>query len=219
MSKTYFIRWHNADAGSWQDVLPARVIEETEPRHNLTHELVSPRDEVIIAHFDQEPTPDGMILLRYGGAHAAANKASGVYRGDVQLDPKNFATSKTLGWRDEGKRQFEPLRVTIWTEDVEGAPTTSTTRSSSRSVRLKAIKRALGKHNGKCEACSTQGHPGYGEARYACFEVHHRRALAEGPRRSGLEDLVYICANCHRAITALGEMPFEAFVAQLRAAD
>lgn len=215
MPKTYFVKWHHPDAGNHLDMLTEDVITATVGHIGLSHEMVGPDGDVITAVFDIEPLPDGKVLLRYGGSNAAANKAADVYRGDVRLDPSHFGQAKYLDWRDEGTDEFEALRVTIWSEDLEGSPLTRSTTSPRRSKRLKAIKQALGRELGRCEACGSEGHPGYGNAKHACFEVHHRHALAHGERITGLGDLVYICANCHRVITALGEMPFDEFVARL----
>jgi len=220
MSNYYLVDWHNTEARGWTDIIPASILQLKENRRKLRHELVGKKGEVIIATFDVERRADGKLLLRYGGRNASANKTVGVYRGDMLIDPKDFRKTKTLSWRDEDEEKFEPIRVTIRSTVVEGVPLASTAKSSPRrSGRLKAIKQALGRSVGSCEACGCKGHPGYGDARHACFHVHHRRALAKGERLTKLNDLAYICANCHAVITALGEMPFDRFIKRLQRAS
>lgn len=68
-------------------------------------------------------------------------------------------------------------------------------RSRNRALRQKALDRA----RGKCEACKIdyrRRHFGRGAR---VLQVHHRRQLSEslGSRRTRLDDLAVLCANCH----------------------
>ena len=60
------------------------------------------------------------------------------------------------------------------------------------------------KHGGRlgCEECELFPVEHYGkESGEACIEVHHRVPLADlGKRRTTLDDLMCVCANCHRIL-------------------
>lgn len=60
------------------------------------------------------------------------------------------------------------------------------------------------KHGGRlgCEVCELIPDEHYGkESGEACIEVHHTVPLAElGKRRTTLDDLMCVCANCHRIL-------------------
>jgi Rad3-related DNA helicase len=63
----------------------------------------------------------------------------------------------------------------------------------SKSERCPAVRRAALKHYGcRCMAC------GFAPRVEAQLEVHHLDPIAEGERRTRLEDVVVLCANCHR---------------------
>lgn len=218
MAIVYMVQWRNPEAVGWVDIIPESVIRTTAAMRD-THEMVSKGGEVIVATFDAKPLPNGHLLLQYGGRNAPQNEAVGVFRGDTRIDPKRFSSATTLDWRDEDEQVFEQLAVEIFIGAVEGEKLTSKTTISKRSTRLKALKQALGRHAGVCEACGTKGDPRYGDAKHAAFEVHHHaNPLARGIRITSLSDLSYLCANCHRVITALGEMPLPDFVKRLNAA-
>lgn len=69
----------------------------------------------------------------------------------------------------------------------------------------RAKKQAFRREHGRlhCEECGLVPEDVYGEEiGEACIEVHHILPLGEDdvPRRTMLEDLICVCANCHRAI-------------------
>lgn len=69
----------------------------------------------------------------------------------------------------------------------------------------RAKKRAFKREHGRlyCENCNLDPEEVYGPGRgEACIEVHHIVPLGadEGLRTTRLEDLVCVCANCHRTI-------------------
>jgi hypothetical protein len=62
----------------------------------------------------------------------------------------------------------------------------------------------------RCEACGFDFEAAYGPSLAGFCEVHHTVPLskARGVRETRLDDLVVLCANCHRAIHRIGpEMP------------
>jgi Rad3-related DNA helicase len=63
----------------------------------------------------------------------------------------------------------------------------------SKAERDPAIRRAALKHYGcKCYSCE---HP---SVHSALIDIHHLDPIAEGERRTKLEDVIPLCANCHR---------------------
>lgn len=72
----------------------------------------------------------------------------------------------------------------------------------SKSERDPAVRAPALKHYGcKCHACGYV--PPNGVTR--TIDIHHLHPLAEGKRRTRLEDVIPLCANCHRL--AHGETP------------
>ena len=69
--------------------------------------------------------------------------------------------------------------------------------SQWNNIRLEAIKRA----NGLCEVCYAKGRLKAGN------EVHHIIKVANGDSRSNydLDNLIYVCTRCHRAIEGMNE--------------
>ena len=65
----------------------------------------------------------------------------------------------------------------------------------SKAERDPAIRRAALKHYGsKCHACDlVPPHP-------SIIDIHHLDPIAEGERRTTLEDVIPLCANCHRRV-------------------
>ncbi|MDE0347801.1 MAG: hypothetical protein OXI66_18760, partial [Boseongicola sp.] len=69
----------------------------------------------------------------------------------------------------------------------------------------RAKKQAFKREHGRlhCEKCMVAPEDTYGERiGEACIEVHHILPLGQdhAPRRTRLEDLICVCANCHRVI-------------------
>lgn len=63
----------------------------------------------------------------------------------------------------------------------------------SKSERDPAVRQAALKHYGrKCMAC------GFVPKIDAQLDVHHLNPIAKGQRRTKIEDVVVLCANCHR---------------------
>lgn len=62
----------------------------------------------------------------------------------------------------------------------------------SKAERDPAVRKAALKHYGAiCMACGFKGHESQ-------LEVHHLAPIAEGQRRTKLEDVAVLCANSHR---------------------
>ncbi len=59
----------------------------------------------------------------------------------------------------------------------------------------------------RCEACGLAFEAVYGAVGSSACEVHHKLALATGPRATKLEDLAILCANCHSVIHRIDPMP------------
>ncbi|MBL7491257.1 HNH endonuclease [Frankia sp. AgB1.9] len=75
-------------------------------------------------------------------------------------------------------------------------------RERSRELRAKKVQAVLNA-NGQlaCQICSFDFEERYGERGRGYIECHHIVPLHEaGPGRTRLDDLILICANCHRMI-------------------
>jgi predicted HNH restriction endonuclease len=56
--------------------------------------------------------------------------------------------------------------------------------------------------NGKlsCEVCNADLVAEYGNLGLAGYQVHHRRPISKGKRKTQLQDVAILCANCHGVI-------------------
>ncbi|MWV13735.1 HNH endonuclease [Pseudomonas sp. R-28-1W-6] len=92
-------------------------------------------------------------------------------------------------------------------EAAEGKVLTRLHRTRERSRKLVEAKKkqALASH-GKlvCEACGFDFFKRYGAAGTGLIDVHHSRPLhtLEPGQKTRLEDLILLCANCHRVVHA-----------------
>ncbi len=90
-----------------------------------------------------------------------------------------------------------PARQYSDATDIEGITTETVALRRTRSERLRRL--ALARAGGVCEAC---GHD-YSRLLHGrglrVLQVHHRRQLSlrDRPRRTHLEDIAVLCANCH----------------------
>ena len=88
----------------------------------------------------------------------------------------------------------------VYHEDTaEGAKKSVYTTKYERDPK---IRRAFlkGKHL-RCEVCGFDFGEAYGELGAGYIEVHHKKPVSEGVRMTDLNnDLVMLCANCHRMI-------------------
>jgi len=73
-------------------------------------------------------------------------------------------------------------------------------RSRNRALRQEALRRATG----ICAACGVKYSEVLGGLGECVLQVHHRKqlALARTPRKTAIEDLAVLCANCHSIIHA-----------------
>ncbi|MEU4539005.1 HNH endonuclease [Streptosporangium sp. NPDC023825] len=73
-------------------------------------------------------------------------------------------------------------------------------RERSRGLRERKISAVLGSGQSlECQICNFGFEETYGELGKGYIEVHHRLPLhASGKTRTALEDLILLCANCHR---------------------
>ena len=78
-------------------------------------------------------------------------------------------------------------------------------RERSRLLVRKKIEKARSLGAIQCEICGISENGIYPASfAHRIFEVHHLMPIseAETPRRTTLDDLAIVCANCHRAIHA-----------------
>ncbi|WP_030761667.1 HNH endonuclease [Streptomyces griseus] len=73
-------------------------------------------------------------------------------------------------------------------------------RERDRGLRNRKIRQALARNQPlACEVCAFDFGRAYGPLGAGYIEVHHRLPLhISGPRETRLEDLAFLCSNCHR---------------------
>ena len=130
-----------------------------------------------------------------------------------RLDTRCFKAITNSGYsivsKGEGVRLVEvPIEPEerIWIEGNRSLVTHLRCERGSGLARAK--KRAFKREHGRlfCERCPLEPEEVYGfDVGEACIEVHHKLPLDAGPtvRETKLEDLMCVCANCHRIIHCL----------------
>ena len=111
------------------------------------------------------------------------------------VSPPNFQTPLSLEEIDEKDEKHQT--------EGEKRLVKHFRRERSPALRKGKIERTI-KENGfmHCECCGTRAESYSPEKRHRIFEVHHKKPLADGITINGLDDLVLLCANCHRGIHA-----------------
>ena len=138
--------------------------------------------------FERPQVLDDKIESRYIDSRNVAVRRMRQVVGRGLRTPDADCAIYILDERYERLGQFLPDRFQqSW---AEGARTEVTLSEAERD---KAIRRAALKRYGcKCHACGlVPPHP-------SIIEVHHLNPIAEGERKTKLEDVIPLCANCHR---------------------
>ncbi len=127
-----------------------------------------------------------------------------VYAGDAARVSKIAARIVEMSGANFSIPSAESLGVS---EALEGRVLTYEHVRRERNPKLtrKKKEKFQDEHEGRlfCEVCAFDYERRYGERGRGFIEAHHTRALADLPRkgtRIRLEDLVLLCANCHRMI-------------------
>lgn len=133
---------------------------------------------------------DGKIESRYIGSKNLAVRRMRQVVGRGIRTPDARCTIYILDGRYRKLGQFLPERFKeSWTEggrDLEKGIAAERKRS------LPMKKRALDYYGCKCYACDlVPPHP-------SIIDIHHLRPISEGERQTTLNDVIPLCANCHR---------------------
>jgi 5-methylcytosine-specific restriction endonuclease McrA len=109
-------------------------------------------------------------------------------------------TEEQLRLLGQSKRQTAQAQRR--TEAREGELLRSSIRFRRRNKALIKAKWAECGSRARCEACSFRTRDRYGPSVKEMLQVHHRNPLAEnqGVIVTTLDDLVFLCPNCHRAL-------------------
>lgn len=97
----------------------------------------------------------------------------------------------------------------IWTNDVvgeEGETVYAKRKTIVRDGRLR--ERCLREKGYVCAVCGFDATKKYGKAFAGLIEVHHLSPMAEGVRKTTLDDLLPVCPNCHRALHSKAGEPY-----------
>ena len=211
--------WGERRARSNEDErLPAATFDRVSEDHiwRAVERLVSSQ----VQHSFGESTDYDVIAD--DGARLPPKAVFGVAASDalgIEIGPRNFTGGLNTrcfkaiteaGYRivqkgedvppDEAPRDPEER---MW---LEGKPILETHLRRERAPGLaRAKKRAFRREKGRlsCERCGLEPEDVYGlDVGEACIEVHHMQPLgASSPdRQTKLEDLMCVCANCHRII-------------------
>lgn len=89
----------------------------------------------------------------------------------------------------------------VWSESSkEGAVTHAERKVVYRDIKLR--NKCLEQKGCVCVVCGFDPKKIYGEGFERVTEVHHLNPIANGEREVNVNDLVPVCANCHRALHA-----------------
>lgn len=109
----------------------------------------------------------------------------------------------------------DAVRAGTATTDSEALRSLSSCRKRSRRNRREAIER----ERGRCQACGIDFRERFGPTGDRALEAHHRHPLAgqpEGTIVTSSDDLVVLCATCHRLTHATTDVDWQAVAASWR---
>jgi 5-methylcytosine-specific restriction endonuclease McrA len=133
-----------------------------------------------------------------------------------------MANGTVFRLEDNERRRIEELWVAARESEPEQSEPSATEgqqqfrahrrRERSRFLVQKKLEQFRGDHGAlHCEVCALSEVGQYPATLAArIFEVHHTLPLSSAatPRRTTLEDLAVLCANCHRAVHATADVEF-----------
>ena len=145
------------------------------------------------SHGSVAPVQILLGLPRYQGNPARHSCATCAFMEGVAASPRMEAME--IG--DEGEQGGQGA--------IEGTPVWRTHRTYERDPRNRA--RAIVFHGSRCLGCGFSFDDVYTpEHARGYVEVHHIHSLSEGPRVvDPYEDLIPLCANCHRMVHRRGD--------------
>lgn len=155
----------------------------------------------------------GLPIITVLAVYKGSNK---VGEGYVEFEPK-FAEHPELAEQEKNKvwanKEWDALSSVneldgIWVETArEGEVTRAERKVVFRDVRLR--NKCLTQKGCVCSICGFDPKKVYGEGFERTIEVHHLNPVANGERETTVDDLIPVCATCHKALhVKLGAKPF-----------
>ena len=140
--------------------------------------------------FDPPTEIDGKIESHYLDSKNVAVRRMRQVIGRGIRSPDSSCVIYILDGRYKGLGQFLPDRFKeCWDEGRRDDLTLS------KAERCLAIRAAALKHYGcRCHACD------YVPPHQSIIDIHHLHPIAEGERQTTLDDVIPLCANCHRLV-------------------
>ncbi|MFB6828625.1 HNH endonuclease [Streptomyces hydrogenans] len=176
--------------------LPLHGDAATDPRFRSPNSVSRKTTDIATAHPDYagEATKGGQPtrqivsdFLEHGEdlLAAAAALRQGIASGALHLVPEQPDEAD-----DSGNSAPEGRLLARW----------ALYRERDRGLRDRKVRQALRRNQPlACEVCAFDFGRVYGQLGAGYVEVHHRLPLyISGPRETLLEDLAFLCANCHR---------------------
>ena len=142
------------------------------------------------------------VLVVYKGTNR-------VGKGYVEFEP-NFPKHPELAEAEKERvwtnKEWDFLSLVVeldgvWSDSVrEGMPTRIERMVPLRNGTLR--KKCLEQKGCVCAVCGFDPQKAFGEGFEQMIEVHHLYPVANGEREVTVDDLIPVCANCHRALHA-----------------
>ncbi len=101
-------------------------------------------------------------------------------------------------WSRDSKRRSRSLVPPVPAGGVVFDEGKLTRRVVNERERSEKVRRALLTRGVRCEACGVSPAPGAPLSVRRVFQVHHREAIALGPRATALSDVCLLCSTCHQ---------------------
>lgn len=152
--------------------------------------------------FDRPTVLDDKVESRYLDSKNVAVRRMRQVVGRGLRTPDARCTIYILDERYKKLGQFLPERFKdSW---AEGGRDTEKLITAERKRSLSMKKTALKHYGCKCYACDLV------PSHSSIIDIHHLKPISEGPRQTTLEDVIPLCANCHRmAHTKEPPMPID----------
>ena len=199
------IEWLEGSAKGFEDLFsPSSFEQNGESRqHSMRH---GPSGDIENANYNLH-TQGARAELTYL-ADVSNKVVPGIYRfvfsGPDRTELKDVVWTEDSGYRLSSREGHLRISTFVDPEYAEGTALLRSHLVRERDRSLRALK-LQDTPAPVCEACDHDPAKMYGSLR--SIEVHHAKEVKHGPRKTKLENLHLLCANCHRAIHALNPMP------------
>jgi hypothetical protein len=193
------IRYSDADSAKSVDYFAAGWAADKNISDHVTHDTKWKGQERLPINAEIVEMGENYCVLFYD---RKTSIEIGVFHGYMKIIFDLDSVPIQIFWRNDEKENFKKLNFKVSEEKVlEGWSYKSEVNQNYRDAAL--VKKFKESREEKCDSCGCG--PGvYGK--HMVWEVHHKKPIALGKRKTSKKDLALLCPNCHRAIHRSGKL-------------